>query len=174
VSSPGYDPNYYRWLTSEYIVTGLKSWAQTGDFAQAVSTELAAKGISVPVDALRGALSSDNARSILVVSFTSGDASQVGPIFDAITTVLQRDNAAVFPQLGGLSAVVEPLDPPGVVPLAPSLRARLDLPLKLALGLVLGVALALLAHYFDPFVRDRRDLDRLGLPVAGEIPRGRR
>ena len=34
-----------------------------------------------------------------------------------------------------------------------------------------GLALALLAHYFDPFVRDRRDLEQLGLPVGGELPR---
>ena len=171
-SNPNYDPNYYRWLTSEYIVTNLRTWVQSGDFAQAVSAELAAQGKTIPVDALRGGLSSDNARSILVVSFVSGDAGDVPAIFDAITTVLQRDNASVFPQLGGLAAVVQPLDPPGVVVVAPSLRARLDFPLKLAVGLVLGVALALLAHYFDPFVRDRRDLARLGLPVAGEIPRG--
>ncbi len=112
-----------------------------------------------------------------MVSFSSGDPSQVPAIFDAVTTVLQRDNAAVFPQLGGLAAVVQPLDPvnpAGVVAMVPSLRARLDFPLKLALGLVLGVGLALLAHYLDPFVHDRRDLDRLGLPVAGEIPRVRR
>jgi len=173
-SSPGYDPNYYRWLTSEYIVTALKTWAQTGDFAQAVSTELAAQGKTVPVEVLRGGLSSDSVRSILVISFSSGDASQMGPIFDAITAVLQRDNATVFPQLGGLAAVVEPLDLPGTVAVAPSLRCRLDFPLKLVLGLGLGVGLALVAHYFDPFVHDRRDLDRLGLPVAGEIPRGRR
>jgi len=172
--SPGYDPNYYRWLTSEYIVTGLKAWVQTGNFAAAVSAELAAKGQAVSVDALRGALGSDNTRSILVVSFTSGDPSQVPAIFEAITTVLQRDNASVFPQLGGLAAVVQPLDPPGVVTVAPALRARLDLPLKLAVGLALGLGLALLAHYLDPFVRDRRDLEHLGLPVAGEIPRGRR
>ena len=174
VNSPGYDPNYYRWLTSEYIIAGLKTWVQTGDFAHAVSAELAARGNPIPVDALRGGLSSDNVRSILVISFSSGDASQLGVIFDAITTVLQRDNAAVFPQLGGLAAVVQPLDPPGVVAVAPSLRVRLDLPLKVALGLVLGLGLALVAHYFDPFVHDRRDLDRLGLPVAGEIPRSRR
>src|SRR5437867_6661470 len=43
-SSPGYDPNYYRWLTSEYIVTALKTWVQSGNFAAAVSAELAAKG----------------------------------------------------------------------------------------------------------------------------------
>lgn len=173
-NSPGYDPNYYRWLTSEYIVTGLKSWVQTGSFAEAVSGELGRAGQPVSVDALRGALAADNARSILVVSFSSADPGQVPAIFDAITKVLQRDNATVFPQLGGLAAVVQPLDPPGVVPVAPSLRARLDLPLKVAVGLALGIGLALLAHYLDPFVRDRRDLDRLGLPVAGEIPRGRR
>src|SRR5690242_11528705 len=92
VSSPGYDPNYYRWLTSEYIVTALKTWVQTGDFAQAVSAELAARGKTVPVDALRGALGSDSVRSILVVSFNSGDPGQVATIFDAVTTVLQRDN----------------------------------------------------------------------------------
>ena len=174
INSPGYDPNYYRWLTSEYVVTGLRSWVQTGSFAQAVSAELAAAGKPISVDALRGALGADNARSVLVVSLNWGDPSQVGPIFDAITTVLQRDNGTVFPQLGGLAAVVQPLDAPGVVPLAPSLRARLDLPLKVALGLAVGVGLALLAHYLDPFVRDRRELDRLGLPVAGEIPPDKR
>lgn len=172
-STPGYDPNYYRWLTSEYIVTGLKSWVQTGSFAQAVSAELAARGQPVPVEALRAGLAADSTRSILVVSFNAGDAAQVPVVFDAITTVLQRDNASVFPQLGGLAAVVQPLDPPGVVAVAPSLRSRLDFPLKLAVGLVLGIGLALLAHYFDPFVRDRRDLNRLGLPVVGEIPRRR-
>ena len=171
-ASPGYDPNYYRWLTSEYIVTALKTWVETDSFAAAVSAELSAKNPAVSVGNLRGALGSDSSRSILVVSFSSGDPSQVPAIFAAITTVLQRDNASVFPQMGGLAAVVQPLDSPGVGVVAPSLRSRLDWPLKLAVGLVLGVALALLAHYLDPFVRDRRDLDQMGLPVAGEIPRG--
>ena len=173
-ASPGYDPNYYRWLTSEYIVTALKTWVQSDSFAAAVSAELAAKGPAVSVGGLRGAFGSDSTRSILVVSFNSGDPGQMPVIFEAITTVLQRDNAGVFPQLGGLAAVVQPLDSPSVVAVAPSLRSRLDWPLKLAVGLVLGIGLALLAHYLDPFVRDRRDLDQLGLPVAGEIPRARR
>jgi capsular polysaccharide biosynthesis protein len=170
VSSPGYDPNYYRWLTSEYIVTGLKSWVQSGSFSQAVSIELTTAGKPVAMRAVNGGLAADNARSILVVSFNTSDPKEVPAIFDAITRVLQRDNETVFPQLGGLAAIVEPLDRPTFVPVAPSLRARLDFPLKVAVGLALGIGLALLAHYFDPFVRDRRDLERLGLPVAGEIP----
>src|SRR5260221_4744056 len=107
VSSPGYDPNYYRWLTSEYIVTGLKSWVQSGSFSQAVYNELATEGKPLAMNAVNGALAADNARSILVVSFNSSDPSQVPAIFDAITKVLQQDNTTVFPQLGGLAAIVE-------------------------------------------------------------------
>jgi capsular polysaccharide biosynthesis protein len=78
--------------------------------------------------------------------------------------------------LGGLAAEAVPLDNGTPGALAPSLRARLDLPLKVALALAAGVGLALAAHYFDPFVRDRRDLEALDVPILGEIPRpgGRR
>jgi capsular polysaccharide biosynthesis protein len=173
-SAPGYDPNYYRWLTSEYIVTALKTWVQSGDFARAVSIELVQRGAQMPSGTLAGALSADNSHSILVVTFTWGDAEQVAPIFDAITAVLQNQNAAAFPELGGQAAVVQALDSPSAALQAQSLRSRLDLPLKVALGLAVGVALALAAHYLDPFVRDRRELERLGLPVVGEIPRSKR
>jgi capsular polysaccharide biosynthesis protein len=171
-NTAGYDPNYYRWLTSEYIATALKDWVTTSDFADAVSAQLAATGVEVPAATLRGALGADNARSILVVYLTWGSAEQVPAVFAAITAALQ-DNASAFPQLGGLAAEAVPLDAaqPGAV--GASLRSRLDLPLKVAVALAAGVALALLAHYFDPFVRDRRDLEQLGLPVLGDVPRRR-
>lgn len=168
-ATTGYDPNYYRWLTSEYISTALKDWVRTGDFAEAVSAQLAAQGMALPPGAVQGALGSDNVRSVLVVFATAGEAGQAAAILNAATAALQ-ENADVFPQLGGLAAEVVPLDTPtpGAVP--PSLRARLDLPLKVAIGLVLGVGLALAAHYLDPFVRDRREVEALGLAVMGEIP----
>ncbi len=171
--SVGYDPNYYRWLTSEYVATALKDWVSSRSFAEAVSAKLAATAVDVPAAALQGALGADNSRSILVIYLTWGNAEQVPAIFAAITAALQ-DNAPVFPALGGLAAAAVPLDAaqPGAV--APSLRNRLDLPLKVAVGLAAGVALALLAHYFDPFVRDRRDLEQLGLTVLGDVPRPRR
>jgi capsular polysaccharide biosynthesis protein len=43
--------------------------------------------------------------------------------------------------------------------------------LRVALALAAGLALALLAEYFDPTVRDRRDVDELGLEILGAIPK---
>lgn len=168
-SNPGYDANYYRWLTSEYIVGGLKDWARTGAFAEAVSQELAANGTTIPAFALPGAIASDNARSVLVIYLTWGDREQLLALAQSVTKVLQDQNAAVFPQLGGLAATVVPLDSANPAPVGSSLRARLDLPLKVGLGFVVGLALALLAHYFDPFVREKEELEKAGLKVVGEI-----
>lgn len=167
----GYDPNYYRWLTSEYIASAVKDWVRSDDFAQAVSAELAAAGIELAPGPVRGALAADNTRSLLVVFVTWPDPAQAVAIFNAATEVLQTENGAVFPQLGGLAAEVVPLDTPAVDPVGPGLRARLDLPLKVALAFAVGAALALAAHYLDPFVRERRELEAMGLGVIGEIPR---
>jgi len=175
-TNPGYDANYYRWLTSEYIVGGLKDWARTGAFAQAVSQELAANGTTIPAGAIQGALASDNARSVLVVYLTWGDADQLLALAHSVTKVLQEQNADVFPQLGGQPAVVVPLDTPGIGLVAPSLRSRFDLPLKVGLGFIVGLALAFIAHYFDPFVREKEELEKMGLAVVGEVSKeaGRR
>ncbi len=166
-----YDPNYYRWLTSEYIVGGLKDWARTGRFAEAVSAELAARGVSISAGEISGAIVTDNARSILVVYLSWGNPDQLAALAEAVSKVLQEQNAAALPTLGGQAAVVVPLDKPAIGPVPPSLRARLDLPLKVGLGLVAGIALALIAHYFDPLVREREELEQIGLKVIAEIPR---
>jgi capsular polysaccharide biosynthesis protein len=172
-STTGYDPNYYRWLTSEYITTALQSWVRTHRFAEAVSARLAAGGVEVPAAALQASLASDFSRSLMTVYLTWPNPEQIPVIFDAITAALGQ-NAEVFPQLDGLAAEVVQLDSPIPAAIAPSLRARLDLPLKVAIALALGAALALAAHYLDPFIRDRRDLEALDVPLLGEIPRTRR
>lgn len=173
-SNPGYDANYYRWLTSEYIVSGLKDWARTGAFAEAVSRELAASGTTLSADAIRGAIASDNARSVLVIYLTWGNPEQLIALAQSVTKVLQEQNANVFPQLGGQSAAVVPLDSPHPAPVGLSLRARLDLPLKVGLSFAVGLALAFLAHYFDPFVREKDELERMGMKVVAEVPKARR
>jgi hypothetical protein len=167
----GFDPNYYRWLTSEYIASGIKDWVRGEAFSRAVSAELAARGVEIPAAALRGGLAADNVRSMLTVYLTWPDPAQAVAIFEAATAVLQTQNADVLPQLGGQPTEVVPLDAPAVGPVSPGLRAQLDLPLQILLALGVGVGLALAAHYFDPFVRERGELEALGLSVLGEIPR---
>jgi capsular polysaccharide biosynthesis protein len=60
-----------------------------------------------------------------------------------------------------------------VSPVPPSLTQRLDLPVRLLLALVAGVALAFLLDYLDNSVRGREELESLGIAVLAEIP-GRR
>lgn len=173
-ASPNYDPNYYRWLTSEYIVGALKDWTRTGHFVAAVNAKLAATGSAMPPASISGA---DNARSILIIYLSTGHtdpqaaAEQLRQTAEAVTAVLQEQNAEVFPQLGGQAAVVTPLDSPAPGAVPPSLRAQLELPLKMGLGLAVGVALAFAAHYLDPFVREKDELEKMGLTVVGEMPK---
>ncbi|MBP6786177.1 MAG: hypothetical protein KA170_01210 [Candidatus Promineofilum sp.] len=165
------EQRYYNWLTSEYIVNGLTDWVRGGKFAEAVSERLAGKGIDVPPGAIQGGLAADNARSMLTLSLTSADAEQLAVVLDGVIAVLTEDNAVALPQLGGETAVLIQLDEPVVNDISPGIRSQLDLPLRGALALFAGLGLALLAHYLDPAVRDREELEGVGLPILGEIPR---
>jgi capsular polysaccharide biosynthesis protein len=169
---PGYYGPYYQWLASEYIVGALKDWVRTGDFAERVSAVLQARGLALPPAAVAGAITaSDNQRSLLLVFLGGGDPAQLTAIAEAATMVLREQNGAVFPQLNGEAATVTPLDTPNVGAQPPGVRSLLDLPLRLALALAFGAALALAAHYLDPYVREKSELEKLGWKVVAEIPR---
>jgi capsular polysaccharide biosynthesis protein len=89
----------------------------------------------------------------------------------AVSRVLQSQNANVFPQLGGVPAQVLALDEPVVALAAPGWSVLLALPLRVLAGLGVGVLLAFGAHYLDPHLRTRSDAEQLGLTVLGQIPR---
>ena len=40
-----------------------------------------------------------------------------------------------------------------------------------AIALAAGFGLAMLAEYLDPTLRERREIEAIGLPVLGEIPK---
>jgi capsular polysaccharide biosynthesis protein len=166
LGSSGFDPTYYSWLTSEYIVGGLSDWIKTGAFARAVSDELAAQGKT-----LNASFASDYVRSQLVLFVNGGDPDSVKAAAEAAIVVLQTRNAEAFPQLGGANAVVMALDSPAVGASSPGLRSLIDLPIRLGLGLAVGLALAFLAHTLDPFLRNKDEIEALGLKVLGEIPK---
>jgi capsular polysaccharide biosynthesis protein len=167
------EQRYYNWLTSEYVVNGLTDWVRGGKFAEAVSERLAAQGIDAPPGLIQGGLAVDNTRSMLTVSLTMADPALLQQALAGVIAVLTEENAAALPQLGGQRAVLTQLDEPVVNPIAPGIRDQLDLPLRVALALAAGLALALLAHYLDPTVRDRAEVERAGLAVLGVIPKER-
>lgn len=172
--NPGYDPNYYSWLTSEYIVTGLAGWVKTGTFAAAVSQALSGRGVELPPGAVQGALVADQSRSLLVVYATWPNSGELRSLIESAAEVLRTRSADVFPQFGGQPPEIVPLDDPSTVSLGsvgPGLRSLLDIPIKAGLGLAAGLALAFAAHALDPTIRQIEEIQKMGLTVVGQIPR---
>lgn len=158
--------HYYAWLSSEYLMDDLASAVRGGVFAQRVQARL---GEGAPSPA--GAISSATEHRVLTVSITWGNAEELAALANAAVAVLQEEAADFVGPIGTAKPVLRLIDPPVVVPVGPSLKARLDLPLRVALALLAGVAVAFVWDYVDPTVRERAELESLGLVVLGEIPR---
>ena len=152
------------WLASEYLADDLSQVLRGGDFAARISQKV---GFDVPV----GAIFASREHRIMTVSITWSDPAQAQAIAEAVGAAIEDGGAGYFPQLAGVEAKAILIDGPGIGPVGRSLRDKLDLPLRLFMALVAGVALAFLWDYLDNTVRDRADLESLGTPVLGEIPR---
>ncbi len=160
-----------NWKSSEYAVNTLADWVRSGQFAELVSQNLALNGISVPAGDIQGGVASDSTRSMLTLSINYHDSQTLERIMEAAATVLIEENHQGLPQLGGVSADLVQLDQPVVNAIPPGLSSQLDLPFRLVLAIAAGFGLAFLVEYLDPTIRDRYDLDRLGMSVVGEIPK---
>ena len=173
VLSPDYD-RYYAWLSSEYIANALADIAKRGIFAENVAARLNDNGMVVEPRAIQGAIASDNAQSLFVIYVTWPDAEQLSHIADAISTELTENGAAYFPQLRELGSIARRVDTPQPTALPPSLRAQLLGPgLRILLALAVGIGLMALAHYFDPMIRERTELEELDVQVLSSIPKQR-
>ncbi|MFN3928350.1 MAG: hypothetical protein ACK4OK_01795 [Thermoflexus sp.] len=164
---------YYRWLSSEYLAAAVSAWIRSRDFAERVAAELQAGGLHLPAPTIQGALASDYQRSLVVLYVAASDPGTAEAIARAAVAVARREVGEVWPQAGEGSAVLTPLDAPVASPVAPPLRSRLEGPFRAILGLLAGVTLTFLAHFTDPRIWDRKDVERLGFRVLGEIPRVR-
>jgi len=168
--SPGqyaYD-YYYTWLTAEYLVDDFSEVVKSRAFAEDVST---LAGISVPPATIQGMSTAGKLHRILTVSLSWHDPQELATLANAVVQVIETQAETYFAQLTTDSAVVAVIDPPTIA-LAPTpLRQRLDLPLRLILALVAGVAITFLLDYVDDSIRHRDDLASLGLAVLAEIPR---
>jgi hypothetical protein len=160
-----------NWQTSEYIVNTLSSWVRGGQFAGLVSQRLAEQGIDVPAPIIQASIAADDARSMMTLYMTYSDPVALEEMMDAAATVLMEQNSEGLPQLGGEQAEFVQLDEPLVNPVPAGILDQLELPLRITLAIGAGVGLAFLVEYLDPTVRDREEVESMGIAVVGEIPR---
>ena len=164
---------YYTWLSSEYLADDLSAVVKYSAFADDVSAHLAHGGepITVSPGAIQGSTVAEKQHRILTLRIIWGNADELAAIANAAAKVLPQNGPDYFAPVGAGEARFTLIDRPVVVPVGKSLRERLDLPIRLFLALLAGVALAFLLDYLDDTVRDRAELEAMGITVMGEIPR---
>ena len=165
------EENYYTALASEYLIDDLSEVVRGSEFASAVSERLASQGIDVPPGALQGSTQAGKLHRILNIGITWGNPDELTAIGDAIAVTLQESAPAFMPRLFAQNGAAYLVNRGGVTEIGPSLRDRLELPMRLLIALAAGIALAFLAEYLDNRVRSRDDVEKLGLTVVGEIPK---
>src|SRR5476651_2363672 len=165
------DQSYIPWLASEYAVNNIASWMRTESFAHEIANELNTSAKTYEVNALRGAIASDSARSIMTLVVAWPDADEIKLIAQAGVDVLVNKSGDYFPQLKAQPVQITPQDAIIVTPVSAPLTTRLNPLIRILVGLIIGLALAFLAEYLDPTIRTRREVEALALPILAEIPR---
>ena len=162
---------YYSALSSEYLVDDFSELVKGSEFAAAVSQRLADEGIVVAPGQIQGLTQTGKLHRILTVTVVDGDPERVQKIAGAVAETITKDTSRFMPRLLEDQGAVYLVNKGGVVAIGPSLKQRLDLPLRLALALLAGIGLAFLLEYLVPCVQTRQDMENLGVKVLAEIPR---
>jgi capsular polysaccharide biosynthesis protein len=164
VSSVSGEGRSDAWLASEYLADDLSEVLKGGSFAARISDRV---GIAVPT----GAIFASREHRIMTVTISWSNGDEVQAIAEAVGAAVEDGGADYFPQLAGIEAQAVLIDGPAIGQAGRSLREQLDLPIRLLLALVAGIALTFLWDYLDDTVRSRSDLEALDVRVLGEIPR---
>ena len=171
--STAYDPRYYAWLTSEYLVDDFTEVVRSDLFARNVSARLSQQEIQVPPGVIQGSAATGKQHRIITLSFTWAHAEELAAIAQAAADELSENAPQYFRVLGTDGAGITLLDPPAVGAVGPGLRDRLELALRLLLALFVGLGLVFLLDYLDTSIRARAELEDMGYQILGEIPKHR-
>ncbi len=166
-----YDPRYYAWLTSEYLVDDFTEVVGSELFAQAINRRLAAQGVVIPTGMIQGSAATGKQHRLIRLTLNWGDAEQLAAIAAAAVAELSENTPTYFRQLGTPDVEVTLLDSPSISPVGAGIRQRLEWPLRVILALIAGVGLLFLLDYLDTSIRRGAELEEMGLPVLGTIPR---
>jgi capsular polysaccharide biosynthesis protein len=174
VEGMGFDPRLTAPQATEYLVDDFSLFVSSQVMAEAVSRRLAGQGIQVPAGAIQSSTASEQVHRVVTLRVTWGQPDQALAILQTAVDALREEAPAYFGRLGLEEPQVSLFDGPSVGPLPPSLTQRLDLPVRLLLALLAGIALAFLLDYLDDSVRDRSELEGMDIPVLAEVPGPRR
>jgi len=152
-------------------------------FAAAVASRL--EGIDVAPGESESSLSADDRHRVADVTVTRAVDSGAGgrartetelrAIALAVVAELEENGGAWFARLGADEVALTIVDGPRVASLGPTLRERLEIPLRVVLAALLAFGAAVALHLADPRLHDPRDVERaLALPVLGRLPRAAR
>jgi capsular polysaccharide biosynthesis protein len=96
-------------------------------------------------------------------------------VASAAVDELEQNGSQWFARLGEDDVALTVIDGPDVSAVGPSLRERLDLPLRATLALILATGVACLWHYLDPILRTEGEARAAaGANLLGRIPRSSR
>ncbi len=171
----GYDPVLTSYQASEYIRDDFVEIVASDTFADDVNAQLARMGVT-GIAVRKGNISGtiEKQRRLMSLTVTWNEREPAQKIAEAAVQNLAENNGKYFAQLGSSAAALTIVDRPVVSRVGTSLREQLDIPIRIALALLAGIALAFILDYLDTSVREARDVEMLGLPVIGEIPREQR
>ena len=174
IEGMGFDPRLTAPQATEYLVDDFTQFVSSQAVAEAVSERLADRGIQVPPGSIQSSTASEQVHRVVTVRVTWDNPDEAIAVLAAAIEVLQQDAPAFFGRLGLEQPQVTLFDGPSVSPVPPSLTQRLDLPVRLLLALLAGVAVCFLLNYLDDSIRGREDLEDMGILVLTEVPKRRR
>ncbi len=166
-----FDPRYYAWLASEYLVDDFTEVVRSTLFAENVSKRLASQNIVLPANVIQGSAVSAKQHRIISLSFNWPDRTQLEAIAAAVTAELSENATTYFHQLGSDGSLATVIDPPTISEVQPGVRGKIEFPLRVILGFIIGLGIIFLWDYLDLSIRNRQELEAIGLNVLGEIPR---
>ncbi len=166
-----YDPYYFAALTSEYLVDDLSELVRGELFAREISGRLAEEGVDIPAGAISGSAFTGDLHRFVNLTVAWPDEAQAQAIISAAADEIQQDGGDYLRQLAALQSEIVITNGPTVSAVGPGLRSQIDLPLRVLLALLVGIGLVFLLDYLDASIRDRREAERMGFVVLGEIPR---
>lgn len=162
-----YDP-LGVWTASEYLMDDLAAAVRGRAYAERVAGRMDAA-----VGSLAGRFGAATEHRVLTVSVGGGDSDQLADIANAAVAVLQEEAAQFVGAVGNGEPMLRLIDPPAISQVGPSLRQKLDLPIRLGLAVFTGVAGAFLLDYLDTSIRGRDEVEDMGIQVLAQIPRHR-